>query len=1040
MATVYLARDLRHVRDVAVKIFQLESDEPGEGSQRFLQEIQIAARLSHPNILPLHDSGEAEGLLYYVMPYVPGETLRQRLDREGALPVADSLKIARDIADALAYAHSAGVIHRDIKPGNILFISDHAVVADFGIARAISAGGWEEWKLQGPAGTPTYMSPEQARGGSRVDGRSDVYSLGCVLYEMLTGEPPFRGSTPEEVVVQHLEAEPLPVHTRRPALTKELQLAVGKALAKHPADRYQTAQQMADILARLQAGQVTEEAIAGQKEAVRPAPAASWVRRWAWPAVAAVGIAIASVYGFKGNKLDPELIYVGPLVHREGVPSEFGSEQCSRLLYDALSQWKDVRVVDRFWAQDQLARLDATPTLNDLLSIARRIRAGRMLSGEVYTWGDSVKVRGVLYDVAHGPEPINEKIVVIARGDLGQAEQRISQLADSLILPAAHEPVAASGLAGTHSINAWRSYDSAHSALAEWDLDGAAAGFRTALTRDPKYALAHLWLAQTMDWQGEDASSWRDDVAASLEPGGGLPPSETDRAQALLSLAEGRYQDACKQYDAMVKRDTLDFQGWYGRGECKRMDRAVIRDAKSPGGFRFRASYHAALGDYERALKIVPSTHRAFRGAAFSRLGRLFYIQTNRIRPGVLENTDSVIVGAFPSLQGDSLAFVPFPLLQLAQNDAVAFPASTPAAVARNQTRLGRVAAEWARAFPNSSAALTTLGRAFELQGRLDGPDSAQGWALATYHRARGVTGDTASRLEAGLGEVRVLIKLGQYAKARTVADSLLASSNQADGTTAGWLAGLAALTGRPYLAADLARRAGPNEEFATTGGDELKLPATIKGTALAYLTLAAFQVPVDSMRAVDRRLLTQIETGIEKRGRAAAVNATIAIPRALAYPALGPGMTYQGNIGAYHLLRLQAEMLRGDTAAVRELIAGPTTTGRTLLPSEVPLYIVLRESQLLLTLGDTVEARAKLEQSLSSLPSTGLELVGALPHASIPEAAALPLALSLAAELAGSRGDREAGKRMAVDALALMDQQSGPLQPTIDRLRKLSQ
>ena len=206
MAVVYLARDLRHLREVAIKLFPVESEEPTEGSQRFLQEIQIAARLAHPNILPLHDSGEADGFLYYVMPYVPGETLRKRLDREGALPVPDALRIARDVADALAYAHSHGVIHRDIKPENILFISDHAVVADFGIARAISAGALEEWKIAGPVGTPAYMSPEQARSESRVDGRSDIYSLGCVLYEMLTGDPPFRGSTPEEVVVQHLEA------------------------------------------------------------------------------------------------------------------------------------------------------------------------------------------------------------------------------------------------------------------------------------------------------------------------------------------------------------------------------------------------------------------------------------------------------------------------------------------------------------------------------------------------------------------------------------------------------------------------------------------------------------------------------------------------------------------------------------------------------------------------------------------------------------------------------------------------------------------
>jgi tetratricopeptide (TPR) repeat protein len=1046
MAVVYLARDLRHVRDVAVKVFQLESEEPGEGSQRFLQEIQIAARLSHPNILPLHDSGEAEGLLYYVMPYVPGETLRQRLDREGALPVADALRIAADVAGALAYAHSHGVIHRDIKPENILFISDHAVVADFGIARAISAGGWDEWKLAGPAGTPTYMSPEQARGGSRVDGRSDVYSLGCVLYEMLTGEPPFRGSTPEEVVVQHLESEPLPVHTRRPALTRDLQAVVGKALAKHPADRHQTAQQMADALARLQAGHGALDDTGGSlRQGPTGIPSAtssgSWVRRWAGPAMAALGIAAATVWTMaaRSTRLDASLVYVGPLIHREGVPADFGSEQCSRLIYDAVNQWKDLRVVDRFWAQDQLAQVDGTPTLDNLLSIARRIRAGRLLSGEVYTWGDSVKVRGVLYDVAHGPDPIREQTVVIPRGDLALAQQRLGELADSLMLPAPHEVAAAPGITGTRRIGAWQVYDSAHGDLASWNLEAAAARFRTALARDSHYALAHLWLAQTMNWMGEDASTWRDDAATALEPGSGLPGTERDWGQALLALAEGRYQDACRQYDAMVKRDTLDFQGWYGRGECRRMDRTVLRDASSPSGWRFRASYHAATRDYERALRLIPSTHRAFRGAAFERLRTLFYTETNAIRAGFLENTDSLVAGAFPSLQGDTLAFQPFPIADLARNDSKAFPASTPAAVARNRERLARVASEWARAFPNSATALETFGQALELQGRLDGPDSTQAWAAVYFRRARSVAGDTGARLTASLGELRVLVKLGRYDRARKLADSLLARSSKVSGEEAGMLAGAAALTGRPLLAAELARQAGPNVRFATTSGDELSLPPALKASALAYLALAAFQVPADSLRAVDQRILSLIELVVDRRDRPAVVNATIAVPRALAFPAMGNAMTYQGTIGGNLLLRVQADLLRSDTASAHALLLRPWGSGRQVLASEVPLDLALRESQMLLLLGDTVAGRQRLEQTLSSLPATGLGLLGDNPHISIPQAAAVPLALALGADLAAYRGDHDTARKLAGDALSLIDQRSEPMQPLVERLRRLN-
>jgi len=191
MATVYLAEDLKHHRQVAIKV--LRPDLAAVlGSYRFLREIEIAAKLTHPHILPLHDSGEADGFLYYVMPYVAGESLRDRLNREKQLPIDDSLKLASEVADALGFAHEHNVIHRDIKPENILLEAKHAVVADFGVARAIEEAGQTRLTETGIAiGTPAYLSPEQASGERELDGRSDIYALGCVLYEMLAGEPPF---------------------------------------------------------------------------------------------------------------------------------------------------------------------------------------------------------------------------------------------------------------------------------------------------------------------------------------------------------------------------------------------------------------------------------------------------------------------------------------------------------------------------------------------------------------------------------------------------------------------------------------------------------------------------------------------------------------------------------------------------------------------------------------------------------------------------------------------------------------------------------
>ena len=247
MAIVYLAHDIKHNRQVAIKVFRPEVAAQ-LGEERFLLEIETAASLSHPHILTVFDSGAAEGLLYYVMPFVEGESLRDRLDREKQLPIEDTLQIAREIGDALSHAHAQGVVHRDIKPENILMYGGHAVIADFGIAKAVSAAGGERLTSTGMAvGTPTYMSPEQAS-GEEVDARSDIYALGCLVYEMLVGQPPFTGSTVSAIVSQHVAAPPPSASLVRHTVSEETSSAILKALAKTPADRFSSASEFAKAL------------------------------------------------------------------------------------------------------------------------------------------------------------------------------------------------------------------------------------------------------------------------------------------------------------------------------------------------------------------------------------------------------------------------------------------------------------------------------------------------------------------------------------------------------------------------------------------------------------------------------------------------------------------------------------------------------------------------------------------------------------------------------------------------------------------------
>ena len=248
MATVYLAEDVRHHRKVAVKVLHPELSAV-LGPERFLKEITLTASLQHPHILPLFDSGSAASQLFYVMPFVEGETLRARLERERQLPVADAVRIASEAADALAYAHARGIIHRDIKPENILLQNGHALVADFGIALAVEQAGGQRMTQTGISlGTPQYMAPEQAMGERNVDQRADIYALGAVTYEMLAGEPPFVGPTAQAVVAKVITETPRRLSAQRPSVPAHVDEAVRTALEKLPADRFATAEAFATAL------------------------------------------------------------------------------------------------------------------------------------------------------------------------------------------------------------------------------------------------------------------------------------------------------------------------------------------------------------------------------------------------------------------------------------------------------------------------------------------------------------------------------------------------------------------------------------------------------------------------------------------------------------------------------------------------------------------------------------------------------------------------------------------------------------------------
>jgi len=295
MATVYLAQDLKHHRKVALKVLRPELA-AALGPERFLREIETVAQLQHPHILPLFDSGEADGFLYYVMPFVDGESLRERLKREGSIPIHEAVRILREVVDALAHAHQHGIVHRDIKPDNVMLSGRHAVVTDFGVAKAVSAAGTDKLTTVGVAlGTPTYMAPEQAMGETNLDQRADIYSVGALAYELLTGVPPFERPTAQALLSAHVLEKPALPETKRAGIAPGLSDLVMRCLEKNKEDRYQTAEEMLPALEILgtPSGGVTPTHTRPLPATARPAKRSPWI------AVAAgLGLVLAALAGW----------------------------------------------------------------------------------------------------------------------------------------------------------------------------------------------------------------------------------------------------------------------------------------------------------------------------------------------------------------------------------------------------------------------------------------------------------------------------------------------------------------------------------------------------------------------------------------------------------------------------------------------------------------------------------------------------------------------------------------------------------------------
>ncbi len=602
MASVFLARDLKHHRSVAIKVLHPELA-AAVGSDRFLREIDTVAGLTHPHILPLHDSGEADGFLFFVMPYIEGESLRERLDREKQLPLEEALRLTHEMADALAYAHRQSLIHRDVKPANILLSEGHATVADFGVAAAI--GGAEAGRLTTTGlsvGTPAYMSPEQGTGGEALDERTDIYGLACVLYEMLAGHPPFMGSSRQEILARHL-MDPVPsLMAARSSVPGAVDRAVRRALAKAPIDRFATATDFSSALRLSARGNGPSE---GRSIVVLP---------------------------FTSLSLDPQ--------------NEYFSDGLSEDLINALTHIKDLRVAARTSAFSFKGRSV------DARVIGQELNVGTVLEGSVRKAGNRLRITAELTNADTGYHIWSEQYDR-DMGDVFAVQDEITQaIVDALKVELMESDAVASSQRHTDDLDAYHLYLKGRYYWNKSDTESfwkAIENYQAAIEVDPAYARAYVGLADayaSLGDAGHSAISPRDAfstarvaVRKALELDDGL--SEAYASLGHLKMHEFVWEDAERAFKRAIALNpnhpsAFRFYAFFfaGRGRSEEaiaaLGRALDLDPVSLGIMTdlgvlsyLARDYDRAIRQYEKVLEMDPGFTRAYvtLGSAYAQKG-----------------------------------------------------------------------------------------------------------------------------------------------------------------------------------------------------------------------------------------------------------------------------------------------------------------------------------------------------------------------------------------------------------------------------------
>lgn len=849
MASVYLAHDRLVDRPVALKILRRELKN-SVAMERFTREIGVIARLSHAHIVPLHDSGMYEELPFYVMAYIDGETLQDRVLREGPLPIGDVVRLGAQVAEALAYAHREGVLHRDVTPGNILLADANAYVVDFGVARLFHESTEVRTTQSGfILGTPAYMSPEQASGELEFDGRSDLYSLGCVLYECTTGTPPFTGATPQAVIAGRFGPPPLPVHVLRTDAPAELSDAIARSMQSVPAERFQTASEMSTALAAA-------------------APADEWparVRRRRGGARRALSILVLLVSAVLGAG------------------------------YLARTRWAPLR-----------ARMNAVA--------------------------------------------IDRAIAQMGRGEWSRAEGSL----------------------------------------------------RAVISRDPANAVAHLWLAQTgalaATLAEEPDVQWKAAIVLAEDGQATMDSVQRLRLSALRAYADGAHDVARERYRRLVALEPANVATRLALADAFLNDSFVERDPAGASVWRFRGSWEGAARALQSALDLQPRSP-LMRAAIHDRL-RHALITNTRYRPGRTNTGTERAFAAFPSLDADTVAYVPYTLAEVASGIAESRNTTLSEAQRRNRDHLRRVAAAWVDDLPNDPAAHRAYAIALAEEGILSSPRAGAPDAVREIRLARVLARDASARLTTGALEVRLLVRAGRLAEARALADSLIGMTAPQSNEGGQILAALSTLRGDARGAVAFLSMSIESERVHLTDGRQWAVPPPVVKPWRMLEAYAAVGRSPDSIVVARKRLDDVIRRDVAPDMVAIVRTSLMIRSLTLAAPAVGAGVLDDVEPGRNLIAGLIRLVALGDLAGLRRGLQSIDSLRSARDAASLSIDGAYLLSWLRLVSADTTGAERQMD--------TALEQLGALtdrPPTDLVSSALVARLMSQRADVAQRRG-----------------------------------